>query len=220
MIMASTPSRKAPMRPLVIFGPPLFDNITSEESKRQLVQERFPVGWHPSCRSRRRLIFRMRVRRKQLHTLDHPLLLVIEEPLLTRFEAGNDRMPCRCRMPGCMLARGTVAASDVPTLRAPAEVKPPTFRGRQTFHTPIATRFRSGVDSALIFLHPVSLTFLLSAKRISSHQQDLPDTTLFRRGLSFGCLAQWQLAADRNDQFAISREFSYRVWRPCDPQFI
>jgi hypothetical protein len=70
----------------------------------------------------------MRMRRKQLHTLDHPLLLVIVEPILTRLEAGDDRMPCRCRMLGCMLARRTVAATDVPTLRTPAEVKPPTFR--------------------------------------------------------------------------------------------
>ena len=35
---------------------------------------------------------------KQLHTLDHPPLLVIVEPILTRLEAGNDRMPCRRRM--------------------------------------------------------------------------------------------------------------------------
>ena len=70
----------------------------------------------------------MGMRRKQLLTLDHPLLLVIEEPILTRLEAGNDRMPCRYRMLGCMLARRTVATTDVPTLRTPAEVKPPTFR--------------------------------------------------------------------------------------------
>jgi hypothetical protein len=77
--------------------------------------------------------------------------LVIVEPILTRLEAGNDRMPCRRRMLGCMLARRTVAASDVPALRTPAEMKPPTSRRRQAFHTPIAAWFRSGVDSALIF---------------------------------------------------------------------
>ena len=68
------------------------------------------------------------MRRKQLHTLDHPLLLVIVEPILTRFETGNDRMPRRRRMLGCMLARRTVTASDVPTLRTATEMKPPTFR--------------------------------------------------------------------------------------------
>jgi hypothetical protein len=118
-----------------------------------LVQQRFPVGRHSSHRSRHGLILVMRMRRKQPHTLDRCPLLVIVEPILTRLEAGNDRMP-RCRgMLGCMLARRTVAASDVPALRAPAEMKPPTFRRRQAFHTPIAARLRSGVDSALIFLH-------------------------------------------------------------------
>jgi hypothetical protein len=32
--------------------------------------------------------------REQLHTLDRPPLLVMVEPILTRLEAGNDRMPC------------------------------------------------------------------------------------------------------------------------------
>src|SRR5579863_7724978 len=95
----------------------------------------------------------MRMWRKQLHTLDHPPLLVIVEPILTRLEAGNDRMPCRCRMLGRMLARRTVAATDVPTLRTPAEVKPPTFRRRQAFHTPIATRLRCGVYPAQTLFH-------------------------------------------------------------------
>jgi hypothetical protein len=95
---------------------------------RRLVQERFPVGRHPSCRSRSGLIFWVRMRRKQLHTLDHPLRLVIEEPVLTGLEAGYDRVPCRSRMLGCMLARRTVTASDVPTLRTSTEMEPPTFR--------------------------------------------------------------------------------------------
>jgi len=56
-------------------------------------------------------------------------------------------------MLGCVLARRTVAASDVPALRAPAEMKPPTFRRCQAFHTPVAARLRSGVDSAPTFLH-------------------------------------------------------------------
>src|SRR6478736_1705494 len=100
----------------------------------------------------------MRMRREQLRSLDHPLLLVIllfviEEPVLTGLEAGNDRMPSRCRMLGYVLARRTVTATDVPTLRTPAEMKPPTFRGRQTFHTPIATRFRSRVNSTQTLFH-------------------------------------------------------------------
>jgi hypothetical protein len=106
------------------------------------------------------------MRRKQLHALDHRLLLVIVEPILTWLEAGDDRMPrCRC-MPGCMLTRRAVAASDVPALRAPTEMKPPSFRRRQAFHTPITAWLRSGVDSALISLH-FDLSPLLT-KRLTS----------------------------------------------------
>jgi hypothetical protein len=94
----------------------------------RLVQERFPVAWHPSGGSRYGLIFWMRMRRKQLHTFDHRLRRVIVEPILARLEAGDDRMPCGCRMHGCMLIRRTVTATDVPTLRAPAKMKPPIFR--------------------------------------------------------------------------------------------
>jgi hypothetical protein len=117
------------------------------------VQERFPIGWHSSCGSRYGLTSRMRVRRKQFRTLDRPLRLVIVEPVLTRLEAGYDRMPCRSSMLRCMLTRRTVTASDVPTLRAPAEMKPPTFRRCQTFHTSVATWFRSKIDSAACSLH-------------------------------------------------------------------
>ena len=94
----------------------------------QLVQERFPVGRYPSCGPGYRLTLGMRMRRKQRHTLDHPPLLEIEEPVLTRLETGNDRMPGRGPVLGCMLARRTVAATDVTTLRAPTEMKPPAFR--------------------------------------------------------------------------------------------
>jgi hypothetical protein len=118
-----------------------------------LVQERFPVSWYPCCRTRNGLIFRMRMRRKQLHTIDHRLLVVIVEPILTRLEAGNDRMPGGGRVPGCMLAGRTVAATDVPTLRAAAEVKPPTSRRRQAFHTTVSTWLRSGINPTATFLH-------------------------------------------------------------------
>jgi hypothetical protein len=120
---------------------------------RQLVQQRFPVGRHPSCGSRNGLTSWMRMRRKQLRTLDLSPRLVVVEPVLARLKAGDDRMSRLCRMFGCVLARGTVAATDVPTLGTAAEVKPPTIRGRQTFHAPIATWFRSGINSAEIFLH-------------------------------------------------------------------
>ena len=94
----------------------------------KLVQERFPVGWYLSCGSRYGLTIGMREGRRQFHTFDHRKLLVIEEPVLTRLKAGYDRMPRCCRVLRCVLTRGTVAASDVPTLCTPTEMKPPTFR--------------------------------------------------------------------------------------------
>jgi len=92
-------------------------------------------------------------RRRQFHTLDHPLRLVIKEPLLTRLKAANDRMPRLGRMLGCMLVRRTVATSDVPTLRAPAEMKPPGVTGRQTLHASVAAWFRSRIDFGVMSLH-------------------------------------------------------------------
>src|SRR5580692_10788402 len=91
----------------------------------RLVQERFPVVRHPSCRAGNGLISRMRMRGKQLRTVDHRLLFVIVEPVLARLEAGNNWMSGGRCMLGGMLAGRTVAATDVPALRAPAEVKPP-----------------------------------------------------------------------------------------------
>jgi hypothetical protein len=70
----------------------------------------------------------MRVRRKQFHTVDHPLFPVIEEPVPTGFEARSNRVSGRGRMLGRMLARRAIAASDVAVFRTPPEVKPPTFR--------------------------------------------------------------------------------------------
>ena len=95
----------------------------------------------------------MRMRRNQLRTVERLARLVTVEPILTRLEAGDDRMPRLCRVPGCMLARGAVTATDVSALRAPAEMKPPTFRRRQAFYTPFTAWLRSGVDPALISVH-------------------------------------------------------------------
>jgi len=153
------------------------------------------------------------MRREQLRPLDHPLRLVIEEPILTGLEAGNDRMPRRCRMLGCMLARRTVTATDVPTLRTPAEMKPPTFRGRQTFHTSIATRFRSRVNSARTLFHFRFSFRVLCSQIISSHQQDFPGPTLLRSCLGLGRFTKWQFLANRDDQLAISYRFGHELDR-------
>src|ERR1700680_4176823 len=63
-----------------------------------LVQERFPVAWNSPRWARCRLTGRMRMRRQQFHALDHPLLFVIEKPVLTRFEDCAPRMSIQSRM--------------------------------------------------------------------------------------------------------------------------
>ena len=150
----------------------MFDSV---RRVAELIQQRFPIGRHSSRRSRSRLILRMRMRRKQFRAIDHPLLLVIVEPILTRLEAGNNRMPRRRRMLRRMLIRRTVTAPDVSTLGTAAEMKPPTFRRRQAFHTPVATWFRSRVDSAVIFLH-----FEFSFRRCMSSKEFKQPARSFR----------------------------------------
>ena len=146
-----------------------------------LVQERFPVGWHPSGGSRYGLACGMRVRRKQFRTFDHRARLVIVEPILTRLEAGNDWMPRRFRMLGGMLIRRTVAASDVPALRTAAEMEPPAVRRRQAFYASVAARLRSRINSAPILRHfDLSFWRCMSSKefkvsaRSSRHHPFLP----------------------------------------------
>jgi len=117
------------------FDTVLITNTLSRVSRRSIKNRSTPASaaaipsWPaPFPRSGGGLICWMRMRRKQLRTPDHFLLPVIVEPILTRLEAGYDRMPRCRRMLGCMLTRRTVTASDVPTLRTAAEMKPPTFR--------------------------------------------------------------------------------------------
>src|SRR6202041_2676762 len=56
--------------------------------------------------------------------------------------------------------------------------------------------------------------FASSVRKImSSHQQDLPDTTLFCRCLSLGRFTEWEFLADRDYQFAISPRFGHELER-------
>src|SRR5580692_6236121 len=83
-----------------------------------------------------------------------------------------------------MLTRRTVTASDVPTLRTPAQMKPPTFRRCQAFHTPVATWFRSGIHSTMIFLHfAIPLKVARPVKSLR-HSEDLPENRDWRRPLA------------------------------------
>src|SRR5260370_21211497 len=47
--------------------------------------------------------------------------------------------------------------------------------------------------------------------KTSGHQQNLPDATLFRSGLTRACVTERKLPADRNHQFAISDGFGHEL---------
>src|SRR5579863_6859034 len=130
----------------------------------------------------------MRMRREQLRTFDHPLPLVVVEPILTRLEAGYDGMPRRRRMFGCMLTRRTVTASDMSTLRASTEMKPPALRRRQAFYTSVATGFRCRVDSApLVFHFTLSSRPCMSRKRLQATSKTSPSMAENPPSIQHGC---------------------------------
>ena len=79
----------------------------------------------------------MGVGRQQFRPAHLTLRVVVIKPIFTRFEAGYYRVSSGVSVFRGMLARGTVAATDVSTFRAPAEVEPPTTRG-QTLYTSLA----------------------------------------------------------------------------------
>jgi len=66
--------------------------------------------------------------------LDNRISLITVEPGLSRLEAGDDWMLRRMEMRGRVFVGRTVAAADVPALRASAKVKPPAVF-RRAFDT-------------------------------------------------------------------------------------
>ena len=71
-----------------------------------------------------------------------------------------------------MLTGRTVTASDVPTLGAPTEMKPPAFRGRRALYAPLAAWFRGEINSAVISLH-VRFVWRLVEVHLRQQQQPL-----------------------------------------------
>src|SRR5215469_145760 len=68
------------------------------------------------------------------------------EPVLTRLEASDDRVPGRGGVGARVLGRRCVAAADVPALGAPPQVEPPAA-ARLAFHAPRTTRWYGRIDS-------------------------------------------------------------------------
>jgi hypothetical protein len=63
--------------------------------------------------------------RGKLRPFEELLARVIPKPVFTGLEALNDRMPEPTGVMACVLARRTVATSDMAAHGTPPEVKPP-----------------------------------------------------------------------------------------------
>ena len=94
----------------------------------------------------------MRVRTGQLRTVKSFLRSVVVEPIFAGLEAVDDRVAGGLVMLGGMLAGRTIAAADVTTFGASAQVQPPSAR-RQTFDATCAAWFRIQIDSFSFILH-------------------------------------------------------------------
>ena len=84
--------------------------------------------------------------RQQALALENAFPHVVVEPVLKRLKAGDDRMPVAFGMLARVLARRTVAASDIPALRTSTKLKPPPLCGG-TLHTTVRYRLYGGVDT-------------------------------------------------------------------------
>ena len=81
--------------------------VSLTANQRRSVQLGFPIAWNSPLGSRDWLIFRMGMRRRQIHAIDHPLRSVIEEPILMRLETGDDS---KLAMIGCPVAAACFVA--------------------------------------------------------------------------------------------------------------
>jgi hypothetical protein len=109
-----------------------------------LVQARLPVRRYLSHGPRRRLALWVPSRFSEFAAFDHLSRPKIVEPRLARFKTRNHRVACRLKVLRRMLARRTVAASDVSAFDAATQMQPPTTRG-EAFDTAITGRWNRGV---------------------------------------------------------------------------
>jgi hypothetical protein len=138
------------------------------------VQEAFPLWGYPAGGSRYGLFCRMRGRAVELRALKSFSRSVIVEPVLARFEAADNRVPCGGVVLRCMLAWRSIAAADVTALGASAEMQPPSVRC-QAFDAACTAWFRVQIDSCSFTFHARSF---LSAVD-SANQQPIRTTQAF-----------------------------------------
>jgi hypothetical protein len=110
------------------------------------VQVQLPVAGHATCRTRRRLLQRVMLRRCKIGPLGELVLGVVVEPVLAGLVGTDPGVVLLASVRARMLGGGGVAAADVTTLRAPAQVEPPPGAGL-TFCATRATGQHARVDS-------------------------------------------------------------------------
>jgi hypothetical protein len=97
--------------------------------RRSRVELLFPVRRYLSRRTGRGLVQRVVRWRGQLWALEILLRPVVEEPVFPGLEAADNRVTRGLHVGTRMLVGRVVAASNVPTLRASAQVQPPAAGG-------------------------------------------------------------------------------------------
>src|SRR5580658_8646343 len=101
------------------------DRVRDVASHRSM-KARLPVVRHLAYRSRRRLIFRMPPRLRELLARGHLLSPVVIKPSFSRFKTCGNRMSRGMEMLRGMLTGRTVATADMPAFGATPQVKPPS----------------------------------------------------------------------------------------------
>jgi hypothetical protein len=94
----------------------------------RLLQPALPVRRDVAGRPRDRLLQRVVLRWSQCGAGEELVGPVVPEPVLTRFEATDHRVPRGPGVTGRVLARRVVAAADVATFCASSQVEPPSAR--------------------------------------------------------------------------------------------
>jgi hypothetical protein len=131
-------------------------SMSPQRSLDGSMQPLWPVGRDPPGGSRRWLIQWVMLGRRKPRPVVELLVAVVIEPLFSRFETGDQRMPGGFGVGGSVLARRIVAAADVAALGASTEVKPPSLVSL-AFEAPCAAG-RDGDVDACLFGHPSHAT--------------------------------------------------------------
>jgi hypothetical protein len=84
-----------------------------------------PIPRNAPCGTRYWLVIRVVTRRREGRSVDDRFTAVVPKPILTRLEALDHGVVELAGVPGGVLTRRSVAASDVATDRTAAEVEPP-----------------------------------------------------------------------------------------------